>query len=141
MANITVKLPDGSTREVPEGTTGAQFAAILSRSLAKEAAVAKIDGVLRDLDVPLTDGCTVEIIKVGSPEGLAVLRHSAAHLTAQAVRRVGHGPGVVDIMRVQRRIHGGYPAPAPRCIREIPNRGSELWRFATRWVCLREPMG
>jgi len=85
MSQITVRLPDGSERSVPEGSTAADLAASIGSRLAKAAVIAEIDGVERDLAAPLADGSTVAIITDTSDRGLYTIRHSTAHVLAQAV--------------------------------------------------------
>jgi threonyl-tRNA synthetase len=85
MADITVTLPDGSTRSLAPGATGADLAADIGKRLAKDALITVVDGEERDLDAPLPDGATVEIVTPDSDRGLFTLRHSTAHLLAQAV--------------------------------------------------------
>ena len=82
---VTIKLPDGSSRELDEGSTAADLAASIGSRLAKAAVIAEIDGVERDLGTPLADGSTVAIITDTSERGLYTIRHSTAHVLAQAV--------------------------------------------------------
>ncbi len=83
--SITVELPDGSTRRVPSGSTGADLAAVIGRRLARDAVAVEIDGELADLTRALPDGAKVRVVVDASEEGRAVLRHSTAHVLAQAV--------------------------------------------------------
>src|SRR4051794_13087744 len=85
MPQITISLPDGSERTVDEGTTAGELAASIGRGLAKAAVIAEIDGVERDLVTPLHDGARVAIITDDSERGLYTIRHSTAHVLAQAV--------------------------------------------------------
>lgn len=86
MANIT--LPDGSVRHLPDGTTVRDFAAGIGPKLAKAAVVGKVDDQLVDLSRPLTGDRRVSIVTPADPEALEVLRHSTAHILAQAARRL-----------------------------------------------------
>jgi threonyl-tRNA synthetase len=89
-----IKLPDGSIKEVPDGTTVVQLAEGIGKRLAQAAIVGKVDGKLVDLSHPLTGGPhEVQIITDRDPEGLFVMRHSSAHVLAQALRHL-YGPGV-----------------------------------------------
>src|SRR5271157_3031090 len=88
---ISVGLPDGSTRELAEGTTAADLAQSIGSRLAKAAVVANVDGREVDLESPLPDGAKVSIVTADSEAGRAVLRHSTAHVMAQAVRRLWPG--------------------------------------------------
>ncbi|HKA04897.1 MAG TPA: threonine--tRNA ligase, partial [Acidimicrobiales bacterium] len=88
---ITVTLPDGSTKTVAAGSTGLDLAASIGKRLAKDAVAAKVDGELTDLTRPLPDGAKVEIVTGASPDGRHVLRHSTAHVMAQAVTQLFPG--------------------------------------------------
>ena len=106
MDTIQVTLPDGSTREVPRGTTPAEIAAKISPRLAEEALVARIsspsngDAALVDLKRPLEQNARLQILTQKDPEALEVFRHSAAHLLAAAVLelfpsvKLGIGPPI-----------------------------------------------
>ena len=85
MAQISVVLPDGARREVEPGTTAAGLAQAISRNLAKVAVAAEINGRLGDLSEQLREGDSVAIITSDSEAGRHVLRHSTAHVMAQAV--------------------------------------------------------
>jgi len=82
---LTISLPDGSTRELPVGSTAGDLAAAIGSRLAKAAVIAEVNGVERDLVWPLDDGDTVSIITETSERGLFTLRHSTTHVLAQAV--------------------------------------------------------
>src|SRR5215213_7571444 len=83
-----IKLPDGSVREMPDGTTVGQLAESIGRGLAKAAIVGKVDGKLVDLSFPLRGEHSVSVVTDRDPEGLFVMRHSTAHLLAQALRHL-----------------------------------------------------
>ncbi len=85
MSDITISLPDGSPRSLPEGSTGADLAASIGSRLAKAAVIVDVDGVERDLRDPLPDGATVSVITAEQERGLYTIRHSTAHVLAQAV--------------------------------------------------------
>ena len=88
---ISVVLPDGTTREAAEGTTAGELARSIGARLAKAAVVATVDGREVDLSTELTDGAKVAIVTADSEAGRTVLRHSTAHVMAQAVRRLWPG--------------------------------------------------
>jgi threonyl-tRNA synthetase len=90
-AAVTVRLPDGSTRELPTGSTGADLAAAVGRGLARAALAATVDGRETDLSAELPDGAEVAIVTETSDAGRALLRHSTAHVLAQAVLRLWPG--------------------------------------------------
>jgi len=85
MSEFTISLPDGSSRTLPEGATGADLAADIGPGLAKAALIVTVDGEGRDLDRALDAGAAVSIVTADSDEGLHTLRHSTAHVLAQAV--------------------------------------------------------
>jgi threonyl-tRNA synthetase len=88
---VTVRLPDGSERELPEGATATDLAASIGARLAKAAVAAEVEGRLVDLSAMLPDGASVSIVTADSDAGREVLRHSTAHVMAQAVLRLWHG--------------------------------------------------
>ncbi|HEY7792078.1 MAG TPA: threonine--tRNA ligase [Vicinamibacterales bacterium] len=85
MSQVTVTLPDGSSRAVPAGTSIADVAAGISPRLAKAALAASVDDRLVDLSYPLERDARVRIVTAESPEALPLFRHSTAHLLAAAV--------------------------------------------------------
>ncbi len=88
MATITITLPDNSSRELSEGATVFDLAASIGAGLAKAALAGKINGLSVDLSCRLSDGDRVEIVTEKSPEALEIIRHSASHLMAQAVKEL-----------------------------------------------------
>ena len=97
-----VKLPDGSILEVTDGTTVMQLAEQIGPGLAKAAVAAKIDGRLVDLSTPLNGEVAVQIITPRDDDGLEVMRHSCAHIMAEAIcsiwpeTKLVYGPTVED---------------------------------------------
>ncbi|MGH9292869.1 MAG: threonine--tRNA ligase [Acidimicrobiales bacterium] len=89
--DIVVSLPDGSEKHLPAGATGADLAASIGPRLAEAAVAVESDGESRDLSRPLEDRAKVKVITATSAEGRAVLRHSTAHVMAQAVLRLWPG--------------------------------------------------
>ena len=86
-----VRLPDGSTKQLALGATGADLAAAIGRRLAKAAVAVTVDGAETDLSAPLPEGAAVAVITDDSEAGRAVLRHSTAHVLAQAVLELWPG--------------------------------------------------
>ncbi len=101
-APIAITLPDGSVREVAAGTRCLDLAEQISHQLAKKAVGARIDGKLSDIRTPLERPVQVQIITTDDPDGLTFLRHSTAHLLAEAVielwpeTKVAIGPVIAD---------------------------------------------
>jgi threonyl-tRNA synthetase len=85
MSDVTITLPDGSSRAVSAGTPVRDVAAEISPNLAKAAFAAIVDGKLVDLSFPLERDASVRIVTDRNPEALSLVRHSTAHLMAAAV--------------------------------------------------------
>ena len=102
MSTISVNLPDGSVKELEQGACLADVAASIGSGLAKASLAGKINGELADLSAPVSEGDTIEIITSRSPEGLDIMRHSCAHIMAEAVQllfpgaQIGFGPQTED---------------------------------------------
>ena len=99
---IKLTLPDGTVLELPRGSTAGDVAAAIGPGLAKAALGAEIDGEVRDLFYPIEEDAGIRILTSRDPEALALLRHSAAHVLATAVREmipgagIGFGPAIED---------------------------------------------
>jgi threonyl-tRNA synthetase len=97
---VTVTLPDGSKRSVPRGTTVREVAQGIGPRLAKDAWAGKLDDKVVDLVTPIESDASIQIITAKSPDAVPIYRHSTAHLTAQAVKRlfpdvqIGIGPPI-----------------------------------------------
>jgi threonyl-tRNA synthetase len=110
---ITVRLPDGSTRALASGTTAAGLAKDIGSRLAKAAVIAVVNGEERDLATELHDGDEVAIVTGDSDRGLFTIRHSTAHVLAQAVLDLfpgatfGIGPPVEDGFYYDFELPGG----------------------------------
>ena len=85
LVTIAIEFPDGSTHEFPDGTTGLDVAEWIGPRLAQAAVAVELDGRLVDLTRPLPHGGKLRVITADSDEGRSILRHSAAHVLAQAV--------------------------------------------------------
>jgi threonyl-tRNA synthetase len=117
-AVVTITLPDGSQREYPKGVTPAQIAASVGSGLARAALAARVgregsDGERVDLDRPVDRDASVSIVTPDTPEGRDVLRHSTAHVMAQAVTdlfpgtRYAIGPAIADGFYYDFELPGG----------------------------------
>ena len=99
---MNIVLPDGSQKELADGATVADVATSIGAGLAKAALGGKIDGAFADLDTPVKEGASVEIITAKSPEALGIMRHSTAHVMAEAVQllfpgaQIAFGPQTED---------------------------------------------
>ena len=112
-SSIRVSLPDGREVALPEGATAADLAAEIGPGLARAALAAIVGGEVRDLSRPLPDDAEVRLLTERDPEALGVLRHSAAHVLATAVRElvptagIGFGPAIDD------GFHYDFDVPEP----------------------------
>src|SRR5438552_18322725 len=91
---MKVGLPDQTQLELPEGATGLDAARAIGPKLAEQAVLVRANGRVQDLRLPLEDGQPIQILTTrdtNDPDALAVLRHSTAHLLAEAVRRLSPG--------------------------------------------------
>jgi threonyl-tRNA synthetase len=110
---ITIRLPDGSTRPQPAGSTALDLATSIGTRLAKAAVIAVVNGDERDLATPLGDGDEVAIVTAESDRGLYTIRHSTTHVLAQAVLDLfpgatfGIGPPVEDGFYYDFELPGG----------------------------------
>jgi threonyl-tRNA synthetase len=101
---VKVTLPDGAVREYAEGTSIEDIAGSISSGLKKNAVVGKVDGKIVDLTYPLAQDAAIAIVTLDNQDGVEVLRHSTAHLMAQALKRIygdqavklGIGPVIED---------------------------------------------
>ncbi|MDK8502977.1 threonine--tRNA ligase [Aerococcus sp. UMB1112A] len=99
---MQITFPDGAVKEFEAGVSGREVAKSISNSLAKRVLAYKLDGQLKGLDEPIQEGGAIELIdpKSNEEEALEILRHSSAHLLAQALRRIypnihfGVGPAI-----------------------------------------------
>ncbi|WP_210468646.1 threonine--tRNA ligase [Sporosarcina sp. 6E9] len=85
---IKLQFPDGAVKEFPKGTTTEEVAASISPGLRRNALAGKLDGTLIDFKTPISTDGEIAIITPESPEALEILRHSSAHVLAQAVKRL-----------------------------------------------------
>ncbi|MEE8410448.1 MAG: TGS domain-containing protein [Myxococcota bacterium] len=102
-SEITITLPDGSTKQVAFGSTIRQVAESIGPSLGKAAIAGVINGGdIVDVQTPLEQDCKIKIVTLKSEEGLEVLRHSVSHVMASAVQKlfpgtqVTFGPAIED---------------------------------------------
>ena len=85
---VKIAFPDGAVKEFPKGTTTEDIAGSISSGLKKKALAGKLNGTMYDLKRPIEMDGTIEIITQDQPEALEILRHSSAHLMAQAIKRL-----------------------------------------------------
>src|SRR5437764_10353539 len=113
---MKVVLPDNSELELPEGATGLDAARAIGPKLAEQAVLARVNGEPRDLRLPLPEGAKLEILTPrdsADPDALYVLRHSSAHLLAEAVRRLYPGVKVAIGPPIENGFYYDFDFPEP----------------------------
>ena len=126
MNNIHVQLPDGSTKDLPENSTGLDLAQAIGPRLAKAATAIKADGEVRGLGDPLKDGQTVEILTFASREGRDVFRHSASHVMADAILRLRPGTKLAIGPSIEDGFYYDVEAEPPITEEELPAIEAEM---------------
>src|SRR5437899_6962456 len=113
---MKVVLPDNSKLELPHGATGLDAARAIGPKLADEAVLVRSNGQVQDLRLPLEDGRPIQILTTrdkDDPDALAVLRHSSAHLLAEAVRRLYPGVKVAIGPAIETGFYYDFEFPEP----------------------------
>src|ERR671927_57998 len=113
---MKIVLPDSSELELPAGATGLDAAAAIGPKLAEQAVLLRSDGHVQDLRLPLEDGQQVQILTSrdkDDPDALSVLRHSTAHLLAEAVRRLYPGTKIAIGPPVENGFYYDFEFPEP----------------------------
>lgn len=127
--NIQLKFPDGAIKEFPKGTTTEDVAGSISPGLRKSALAGKVGDNLIDFTSPIEEGGEFSIITPQSPEALDILRHSTAHLLAQAVKRkfpdakLGIGP------TIDNGFYYDIDSPTPITAEDLPELEKEMKRI------------
>jgi threonyl-tRNA synthetase len=113
---MKVVLPDSSELELPDGATGRDAAAAIGPRLAEQAVLVRSNGHVQDLRLPLEDGQRIQILTTrdrDDPDALAVLRHSAAHLLAEAVQRLYPGVKIAIGPAIENGFYYDFDFPEP----------------------------
>ena len=113
---MRVILPDSSELELPEGATGLDAAAAIGPKLAEQAVLVRSNGRVQDLRLPLEDGQPIQILTTrdtDDPDALYVLRHSTAHLLAEAVRRLYPGVKIAIGPPIENGFYYDFEFPEP----------------------------
>jgi len=128
---MKVVLPDRSELELPDGATGLDAARAIGPKLAEEAVLVRSNGRVQDLRLPLEDGQPIQILTTrdkNDPDALAVLRHSSAHLLAEAVRRLYPGVKIAIGPPIENGFYYDFEFPEPIREEELPKIETEIMR-------------
>src|SRR5258706_11791770 len=113
---MKVVLPDKTELELPDGATGLDAARAIGRKLAEQAVLVRSNGKVQDLRLPLEDGQPIQLLTTrdtSDPDALYVLRHSSAHLLAEAVRRLYPGVKVAIGPPIDQGFYYDFEFPEP----------------------------
>src|SRR5436309_12746259 len=126
---MKVVLPDSSELELPEGATGLDAAAAIGPRLAEQAVLLRSDGRVQDLRLPLEDGQKIQILTTrdkDDPDALSVLRHSTAHLLAEAVRRLYPGVKIAIGPPIANGFYYDFEFPEPISVADLERIEAEM---------------
>jgi threonyl-tRNA synthetase len=128
---MKIVLPDSSELELPEGATGLDAARAIGPKLAEQAVLVRSNGRVQDLRLPLQDGQPIQILTTrdkDDPDALAVLRHSSAHLLAEAVRRLYPGVKIAIGPPIENGFYYDFEFPKPISEEDLPKIEAEIMR-------------
>ena len=128
---MKVVLPDNSELELPDGATGLDAARTIGPKLAEQAVLVRSNGRVQDLRLPLEDGQPIQILTTrdtDDPDALAVLRHSSAHLLAEAVRRLYPAVKIAIGPPIENGFYYDFEFPEPIREEDLPRIEEEIRR-------------
>jgi threonyl-tRNA synthetase len=128
---MKVVLPDNSELELPDGATGLDAARAIGPKLAEQAVLVRSNGHVQDLRLPLEDGQPIQILTTRDsqdPDALAVLRHSSAHLLAEAVKRLYPGVKIAIGPAIENGFYYDFDFPEPIHEDDLPGIEEEIRR-------------
>src|SRR4051812_5503806 len=126
----SIKLPDGSVRQVPEGSTVLQVAESIGKRLAQAAVVGKLDGKLVDVSARIPEGeHSLQIITDRDPEGLLILRHSTAHVMAEAIQRLWPDAQLAYGPPLENGFYYDIALPTPISANDFPKIEAEMQKI------------
>ncbi|MFS8039126.1 threonine--tRNA ligase [Xanthobacter sp. AM11] len=117
---IFLTFPDGAKREYSEGTSGADIAAAISKSLAKKAVAVTLDGQLADLAEPISRDAKIEIVTRDDPRALELIRHDCSHVMAEAVQELWPGTQVTIGPVIENGFYYDFARNAPFTSEDLP---------------------
>ncbi len=129
---VAITLPDGSVRRFDRPVTGADLAADIGPGLAKAALAVKVNGEMRDLLLPLGEDASVAIVTRKDPDALALLRHDAAHVMAEAVQELYPGTQVTIGPAIENGFYYDFARVAPFTVDDLPKIEAKMREIVDR---------
>ena len=129
---VAFTLPDGSVRRFDRPVTGADLAADIGPGLAKAALAVKVNGEMRDLLLPLGEDASVAIVTRKDPDALALLRHDAAHVMAEAVQELYPGTQVTIGPAIENGFYYDFARVAPFTVDDLPKIEAKMREIVDR---------
>jgi threonyl-tRNA synthetase len=129
VSSITVKLMDGSERQLESGGRASDLAAAISGRLAKEAVAARVNGIVQDLNVELQPRDQVQLLTLDDPEALEAMRHTAAHVMAQAVLRLYPGTKLAIGPAIKDGFYYDFQLPVTLTPEDLPKIEAEMQKI------------
>jgi threonyl-tRNA synthetase len=126
---MRVKLPDGNLLDLPDAASGLDAATTIGQRLGQATAGILVNGELRDLRAPLADGDEIAIVRVGDEAALPILRHSTAHLLAEAVQHLYPGVKVTIGPAIDAGFYYDFDFPEPISDEDLPRIEAEMRRI------------
>ncbi len=127
---ITVNLPDGTPLSLADGATGRDAAEAIGPGLARAAVAVLVDGDIQDLALPLPDGAGLAVVTAKSPEYLYPMRHTAAHVMAEAVQNLFPGAKFAFGPPIEDGFYYDFDLPRPMSEEDFPAIEAEMKRIA-----------
>ncbi|HEY8190633.1 MAG TPA: TGS domain-containing protein, partial [Micavibrio sp.] len=132
MDQITVTLPDGSTRTCLRGSTGLAIAEGIAKSLAKAAVAIEVDGQLRDLSRPVDVDASIKIFKRDDAPALDMIRHDCAHVLAEAVQALYPGTQVTIGPNIENGFFYDFARNEPFTLDDLPKIEAKMKEIVAR---------
>ncbi|BBF93122.1 threonine--tRNA ligase [Blastochloris tepida] len=129
---VTLTFPDGNQRAFEPGITGFDVAAGISKSLAKKAVAVKLDGELTDLVDPIDRDAKIEIVTRDAPDALALIRHDAAHVMAEAVQTLWPGTQVTIGPVIENGFYYDFHRNEPFTLDDLPKIEAKMREIIAR---------
>src|SRR3954452_19123614 len=128
---MKVVLPDGAELELADGASGLDAAAATGPRRAEQAVLVRSNGHVQDVRLPLEDGQRIQFLTTRDkqdPDALAVLRHSTAHLLAEAVRRLYPGVKIAIAPPIENGFYYDFDFPEPISESDLERIEQEMWK-------------